>query len=492
MVTITGKLNASVSGTVRATPDSPFVDTSTTPNTIVSQPIEAAITNGAFSITVPQSQNLSGQSGVTTEGITYLWELFRNDTVITFYFLDGTPYTGLTHLHTDGIYYTGSVHDATSKRLDRVSTTVPVLLQDPIHAVAPNSGTSVDFASLVAITAQEPYLDISLYRLAELLTTVALYRDRISTKLNIRGAYNAATFYALGDLVGYNGNGYVYRNASSLAGQTPPLTGDNTSWVMIASKGAAGGTGAQIVGYSAAAWANSAEAAAREDVRAAIASVSNIDLSAYALKAEAAPRNNPTFTGSVKRGSLTYPVPTVDLATEVPTAEYIEAAINARGITGFASPLYWARRILQQDITRDTSTIIFWDNRVINANTGVGTDGRFTVPSTGNYLIFMTLLLELSGATSALGSRSQVSVLLGIDAGGGTINDQGNVIFENDPSVSGAARSRRQGLMFTSLDASTLYVFRALFQGAGLNSSGHSISPGGGSTNNYFVLWKVG
>jgi hypothetical protein len=453
-------------------------------------PIEAAIALGSFSIVVPQSQQLSG-STVYTEGITYYWQLFQTVTTVTFYFLSGQVYTGATHQHTDTFWYTGSVHDASSVRLDRISVTSLVPFTDGIHAVAPNLST-VDFTDLVAIPSQQPYLDISLYRIAELLTGLALYRDRISAKFNIRGAYSAATSYLLNDVVNYNGNSYVWINPSSSAGHTPPASGNDAYWFLLAAQGAPGGTGATIVGYSSA-WSGSSQAAARGDVYSAFQSFAPPDLSAYALIANTAPRNNAIFTGSTKRGALSYPVASADLSTEVPTAQYVESAIDARNYGVFTPPLIFARRVNQQASDRDVSAVIFWDNRVINTGNILDTSGRFTVPAAGNYLIFFTGLYEYSGSAGSSSSRATTSLILSVDNGSSSYTDVGNILFENDQAQAATWRDRKQGIMFApGLTTATNYVIRSLLQGSGLNATGHSISPGGGGTNNYFLLWKIG
>ncbi|MBW4635035.1 MAG: hypothetical protein KME30_24980 [Iphinoe sp. HA4291-MV1] len=397
--TVTGKLNSSITGLVRAVPDHIFYDSSTTPKTLVSLPYEASITAGQFSITLPQSQNLSGTPGITTEGITYSWFLFQSNSVVTFFLLDGTQYTGPYHQWTSGSgfdnqWYTGSVNDTLSRRLDRVASTQNVQIGDTIHAIVPDSATPVDFANLVAINAAQPYLDISLYRLAELLTTVQTYKDRISTKLVPTGAYNASKFYVFGEIASFNGNSYLWKNASSLQGQTPPLTGDDANWFMMAAKGAAGGTGAQIVGWNPTSWASSSEAAARGDVKDAIASVGNIDLSQYLKIADGAPRNNPVFTGNVKRGQLSYPVPTADLPTEVPTAKYVEDAIAASAAAGrFAKPLVCTRRSANQTVCNTGSSsgtvTVVWDSTLLGAS--YMSNGVFTVPAAGNYIFGVCL-----------------------------------------------------------------------------------------------------
>jgi hypothetical protein len=493
MTKIIGKLNSSLSGIIRATPTHTFVDTSTTPDTLVSLPYEAAINAGEFTITVPQSQNLGG-TGITTESIAYKWELFKNDTAVTFFFLSGEKYEGPTHQHSDTFYYTGSTHADNSIKLDRVSTTNLVLLQPAIYAIAPDSSVDIDFTTLVGIPNTPPYQNISLHRIADLITTVAAYRDRISSKFSPKGLYDANTFYAFGDVVRFNGNGYVWRNAASLKGQAPPMTGDNTNWMMISEKGTTGGTGAQIVGFSPTAWANSAEAAAREDVRAAIASVQPQDLSNYLTKAEGAPRANPTFTGNVKRGQLTYPVPTADKPTEIITAKYVEDAFAALATSSakLPTPLIYARRNAQLAIGTSSYTVIPWDSIVTNTGNILNSVGDINISENGDYLMHCNLFMEVAGNIGANNTRTIFDIVLSKYANS-AFTDIANLVYDNESSSAGAWRSRRQGWRY--LDdavAGEVYNIRARIGGGGVDATGNTIAPGGnGGQANYFVIWKV-
>ncbi len=412
MVTVTGKLNGNISGTVRWTADHVFYDNSTNPKTLVMLPIEAPIVAGAWTINVPQSQNLSG-SNVPTEGITYLIQHFQDIVTTTFYFLSGTTYTGATHQHTDTFWYTGSVHDVTSVRLDRIQTTTKQLLQPPVHTIAPDVQTTVDFATLVSIPASVPYLDISATRIAELLTTNATYINRISTKFNYKGDYNASTVYTLNDVINTAGNSFIWRNPSNLSGQTPPASGSNTNWQLLASKGDVGaGTTASIVGWNASAWAGSNQAAAREDVRAAIASVTfNVDLSPYALKSETAPKANAIFSGTLKRPALTYPVATAEKATEIPTAQYIEDALAATSLAKMPQPIVFVRRSSNQTICNDggtsgTATVI-WNDAVIGANL-INGSSAFVVPDTGSYIF--GLMLQMRGRANNAYEQTKITM----------------------------------------------------------------------------------
>jgi hypothetical protein len=491
MTTITGKINGSVNGIIRATPDHIFIDNSTNPKTLVMLPIEAAIANGSFTINVPQSQNLAGTPNVTTEGITWYFEQFRTVTTSTFYFLDGIEYKGATHLWaTDGLWYTGSVHVANSQRLDKVDRTENLAIASAkIHAVVPDVA-SIDFSALVGIPAEQPYLNISLYRIAELLTTIAVYRDRISSKFTPKGAYSAATAYVYGDLINYNGNSYVWVNSASLTGQTPPAT-NNANWFQIASKGAVGGTGAQIVGFSPITWQGSAEAAARGDVRDAIASVQPPDLSGYLTIVAGLPRNNAVMTGTSKRAALSFPVATAEKATEISTAQYVEDAIAALGVGLLPRPIVWTRRTSDQIVCNNGSSSgnvrVAWDSTLLGSANMSG--GIFTVPTAGNYLFYVNLNLQLqpNSATEPTksGARAYLSSLSVGELEG---------FFRTEKRLPYTVSSLFQGnglVYLSSLSAATQIEVRAnIYYSNGATAYSDPSEIIGGSQNN-LIIWRV-
>jgi hypothetical protein len=63
---------------------------------------------------------------------------------------------------------------------------------------------------------------------------------------NIRGAYDNAAAYALGDVVASAGSSYVWSSPTSASGHAPP---DPTYWQLLAAKGDIGSTGPQGAGY---------------------------------------------------------------------------------------------------------------------------------------------------------------------------------------------------------------------------------------------------
>lgn len=392
MPTIQGKLNGNISGRVRFTPTHPFIDSSTTPETLIINAIEATFANSEFTINVPQSQSLQGGEAVTYKvEIEYL----KGNTI--YYKQDGTIWNAPVHQQPDGNWYTGATHTSESQLLDQVSKDEYLPLQNPFHAVIPDTTDMVDFTTLQGIPQLEPWLDIGIARLAELLTSVAKYRDRISSKLVIQGSYNAATTYEFGNVISFNGNGYVYSSNTPSANNPPPTTGNNAYWVMIAQKGEPGGTGAQIIGYNPTTWSGSSEAAARGDVVDAIQSIPNPDLSNYLTVAAGLPRNNPVMTGSAKRSVLNYPAPTEDLAQEIPTAQYVEQAIAQARISAIPKPIIFAKRASSITLGQNKKAKIIWNPRVIYDSTILDSNGIITIPEDGDYLFYLALKFVVIG-----------------------------------------------------------------------------------------------
>lgn len=503
MPVVQGRFNkADLAGKVVFTPQMAWFDTTTTPDTIVIYPVELPITNGAFSGNVPQSQNLAG-TNIATEGVTYQIQPFENVQSIKFYLLDGTLYEGGTHLHTDGFYWTGTTRDATSKRLDRIVTTTFKAISEPIYAVIPDTANVVEYASLQGVSTQVPYLDISAFRIADILTQDPIYKGRISAKFNIRGTYSASATYALLDLVFYDGSTYAWINATPGTNRTPPVVSpfSDIYWQAISLKGAAGGTGATIVGYSQATWNNSTQAAARGDVEDAITALQNntVDLSNYYTKTEAAPRNNAVFTGTTKRDALNYPVATSEKSKEVPTAQYTEDAINAIAFSRLGDPLVYARRIGQLSLSLATRQIVAWDNRVVNQSTMLDTNGNFSIPADGNYLFYCKMLFSLVGAFAGNQTRGIVRAILTRSSPSAV--DYGDLFRDNFGTVGDTWQIMREGWSYQpNLVAGEVFQVRALVDSQQLGgttstpmqSSGHSIAPGGGGgANNLVTLWRV-
>ncbi len=507
MVTIVGKLNQSVTGIIRATPDHPFVDSTTDPDTWVSLPYESAIANGEFSIAVPQSQNLYAPNGVQAEGVTYKWELLKTGTAVTYQLLDGTPYEGTVNQWTDNNWYTGSVYeDGVSRRLDRIETPVETALVEPVHAIAPDDTNDVQFTDLFGIPSQQPGWDIAIRRIAKLLIDTPEYRDAISSKLSFKGAYDAATAYLLGDVVSYNGGSYSYRNASSQAGQTPPIGTSNEFWQLISTKGDPGGTGATIIGYGSN-WDGSAEAAARNDVYDEIEILRNLiagsnpDLSAYltiaSAQADYAPKIDPIFSGSnVERAAIAYPGTGIDRTTEIPTMDWVDSAIANRNLLG--RPLLILSRNAQQNFTAGTRGSIVWDTQTLVSPdlSYDGVTGQITFNVSGRF--YFSLQLDCYVASSPSVGRALLEAFVTrISPNAGDIAAIAKLNLASTANLSFLTGLEGNHLMLDGIISSgdvveIQYVISSLASGISSSASAHRIASGGnGESRNRLVIWKV-
>lgn len=484
MTTVAGKLNTNIDGRVTFTPDHAFIDSSTDPDTLVINPIVINFTGGEFTIAVPQSEALQGG-----EAITYRIRLESKDSKVTFFKQDGTIYNSPTHQHTDNNWYTGLTHTDDSQLLDRVEENEYKLIQNDFHAVVPDE-SNVEFTELQGIPQLEPWLDIGVARLAELVTSVAKYRDRISSKLVVKGDYDANTQYELGHVISYNGNGYVYSAQSPSTGNTPPTTGNNSFWVMIAEKGSPGGTGAQIVGYNPSTWNNSSEAAARGDVTDAIESIPNPDLSNYLTTSQGLPRANPVMSGSAKRSALTYPLESSEKSTEIPTAQYVEDAIAAAGSGFLPKPLVWARRTTNQLVCSAGSSngdvAVAWDSVALGA--AQVSNGIISIPESGNYLIAVSLHMRAQANSSQSGRDMMFRAYIQRDG-----SDVGE-LFRNFGKAyyTGYEELQTFGLYYLhQLNALDAITVRANIRYYNATAFGADSSILGGLQRNYCLLWRV-
>jgi hypothetical protein len=213
-----------LSGTLRVTLDTAMVDRADSPDSIVTRkPVEFAV-SGGFSINVPESQ---------TNQVTYHFEFFQTETSYRYQFENGDFYDGLSHLYTDGQYYTGPVHTAESVLLYRIADTREVLYAD-FHAQIPNL-TTVEFARLVPTGITRDTLDSSIARLAELLTTVTDYAERLRGGPFWQGSWSGGTLYRNGDAVSYQGSSWIFLNTAPQTGSIPSLV--NPDWQLLAAKG---------------------------------------------------------------------------------------------------------------------------------------------------------------------------------------------------------------------------------------------------------------
>ena len=409
MPQITGRFNNNtLTGIVRFTPDHTFNDVSTNPVTVVIFPYEAPITNGSFTITVPQSQKLAGQSNIMTEGVTYKIDFLRVDNTPLYYFTNGQLYDGLVNQDAGGVWWTGSVKTNDSVRLDRIQRGREISFQDSIHAIIPDTNSVIDFSTLINVPIIGSNQDIGIYRIVEALSTIPRYRDRISSKFAFKGVYSATASYVFGDVVTFNGNSYIWINSNSGTGRTPPVNSD-TNWQLLAEKGNTGtGITAQIVGWNASTWANNPQAASMGDVASAINSIPRPDLSLYATIAESVPRNNAIFTGSTKRSVLNFPIVANEKQTEIPTIDYVEKAIQSMGVNKFPKPILFAQIrnniILSNGGVGSITQTVVWDTIIINNNI-LQSNGTIVIPSQSSYIFACSLFVRTRASGAEEGTK---------------------------------------------------------------------------------------
>ncbi len=492
MVTVVGNFNGGLNGEVVATPSSPFVNPSN-PNELIINPFTTLIISGSFRLEISQSTNLSS-AGKPTEEVSYKWEVFKTENVIEYYLESGELWDGANHTHTDGFVYTGIKHTDNSQILAPKNTTKRTPVIEPFYASVPDSTTDINFQEIVGTTPRLPYVDISLYRLADILTSNPNYRNQLSTKFILQGVYDPSAIYEFGNIVRFDGGSYAWVNENNGNSQ-PPLNSDNSDWIQVSAKGDPGGTGATSIGYNRIIWQASNDSASRRDVSQALEQLRNdlstpaVDLSAYLTKAEGVPRNNPVFTGVVKQSTVSYPVSLTNKPTVIPTVEYVEKAIQNIDNGLLPKPLIYARKVNSINITKDVPTPMPWDNRILGLDL-VDTTGKFRLEKTGFYLLFISLSFELNGVIGANNTRSILRVYLQRTNPAPT--DTGSFIYDNTSSTAGQYNFIKQGLKLENVDTeNSEYEIRIITAGAGLGNS-HKISPDfPPGTNSYFAVFKI-
>ena len=532
MPTITLSLSPLLNGTLRATPRATFIKNGT--NTIVTQtPITATVTSGAGTIVLEQSSHVS---------VSYLFELFQTSTTIfDFYYQNGALYTStdvLTPLPffqwttggtPDNQYYTGSQVGTTPPvttgsnpniRLTRIARNIQLI--QPFDSVI--GATDANFSTLIDIGFTDNQLSYSITRVADLLTQ-APYITLLPKGITYKNAYVGATVYSRDQAVQYNGNLYVYINASSVAGKTPGI--DTAYWDLAVSKGSSGGTGANAIGYNRTQWLTSpfdVEASARKDIVAALDGLATPDLSAYASKAGnndytglnrfQAPGGSPdslqpiTYgyaegryekltTDQTIAGIKTYSnspiVPTLagsDNTTKVANTAQVQSALSLFVPNRLSTLVADVQRNSVQAFTVNNPTNIVWNTFTVTG--GWDTGGGYAVPVTGNYMIFCKLKPSLAtvnftstdrAITRAYWNRSSPSSV-----------DVGNFFEENMNGIStGAALSfTKDGWWYGAMTAGEIYSLQILCSGSAFSSTANAQSIGnGGLSNNRIIIWRV-
>lgn len=478
MTAIVGKIADGFDGVLVVTPDFPFVDNNQTPTpALVISPFEANITNGVFAIEIPQSENVSKGTNDPSdirESVTYKWEVFEVIKKEEFYFPNGDSYGGVTNF-TNGKYYTGVNYDAQdSRELGKVERSERKSIF-AIHAVCPDStnlpNPQVNFTDLAGVPIQGNWLGIGLRRLADLLTSDP-YLGKIAQGFNLKGDYAPALTYNQRDLVSFQGSAWVWVDQVSGNNQPP-----STSWQLIAEKGKTGtGTTATIAGYDPTAWKGSDQAASQADIVQALSGISTVDPQDYYTKEQAAPINNPAFTGVARR--LTYPG---NQDNEIATLKWVNDALGKAKLDYLPDPLFYGSRGISQSLRSGQQQKVFWNSAPINAGVWGGT-GEITIPEDGYYLFFMSLSFKVNGNFS---SNTRRSILKGWLADGTT--KVGNLFYLDTGSANLTWIRVLQGWQFKSLTSGQKLTFQVSISGIGQSGGSINASP----NNNFALMWRV-
>lgn len=252
--TIVKSGNETINGKLIVKADAPLVDISTIPDT-THLPIEQVypITGGVVNINLFESQ---------TSNVTYEFKIAQTIAKTFYYFASNNQsYFGATHVHTDGLTYTGATHTVQSVLLTVGSTTEDVIV-DNFHAIVPNQ-PSVEFSQLRDAGITTDTLDTSQRRIAEILQNDQDFIDSI--KPRYLGEYDPGTYYGYTDSVSYNGSSWIYINRTPSAGNTP--TEPSIYWQVSGKKGDPGGTGGIDTPYDTVGWNGSTNAPSQNAIR---------------------------------------------------------------------------------------------------------------------------------------------------------------------------------------------------------------------------------
>ncbi|NEO43192.1 MAG: hypothetical protein F6K55_03340 [Moorea sp. SIO4A3] len=502
MTKISGKINGGVTGVLVVTPDMPFISTD---NSLVIKPVEIKISNGSI---VDDAQVVQSEKTEKGKGVTYHWEIFEIEKIIEYYFLTGEFYTteradqdgvlkSLKPTHKEGNkYFTGSTHDESQRALDRTEKEIQVLLQS-FHAICPapkkgEENTPVDIADLIGINQQQPYLDISLMRLAELLTLTPEYTERLRLKLNFKDSpYSASQNYTFGDVVFNKGSSYVYRNTVDSTGK--PLT-DTEYWMPIAHKGepgrdgAAGGVEAPDDDYGTS-WKTSTRAATQkaiygeiEPIREVVAEHNDaIAGNKQVIESTRIFLQNPEFTSSIKR---LRPVSVDSDDNELATVAFVKQQVAIPAIEPLPQPVIHYTHTFTHGLSRRIPSTIPWDGKSIGSN--YYSAGGIVAPENGSYLFFCSLMFTLDGISSSASQSSIVQCYIELSNGD-------KLFFFNtiDSSFGEKIRVQRQGWQYWDLTQGEKIQVKALISGSGIRGGNIAPESGNGNMNNFLVIWKV-
>jgi hypothetical protein len=471
-----------INGGVIVKLDAPFVDISTDPDSLYTQQErDFAIVNGLLPIVSGSTRGIVLPQ-TATQNLTYSFNLYRNVQLTDYYFQDGRSFEGVSHLHTDGLYYTGASHSLDSVRLDRVDSTQKQTIGYPFHAVVPNVAIA-EFTALIPSQIATDKLPSTIQQITEILINTPQYLALL-TQAKWKGAYDPAQIYRKFEEVFYAGSSWIYVNDIPTAGNTP-----NTGayWQLRSLKGDAGGTGGNATPYDATGWNNQSWAPSAGVLRNIIeqlakssqlasyalintpalvsptrtANPSNADRSLALASTQWVGTNFATLVDAALSGSPSVPLPaTSDASNRIASTQWVINYLASLAIT--QRPYVLARKTASQSLTTGTFTAIVFDTKPADSdNTFTASTGTFVAPSNGYYEFSLTVQLSITGTAA-------YDVVTAY-----TISGANTVIAQDNSIASTVATSvyTRSGTKSTFLTAGQSVTFRVF-----ANTNGNTIA----------------
>lgn len=158
------------------------------------------------------------------------------------------------------------VQTSTVTNADGTTTTVESIIW-AFRAKVPDSATAVQLTDLIQTTGiTNDALDSSLTAVVRRLYNSGDFWARLKSEIFVhRGTFSYTTWYKAGDVVNFQGSGYLYVNTLASSGTVPTNT---TYWKLLASIGNTGaGTSGNDAVYDPTGWDNATDAPSRNAVR---------------------------------------------------------------------------------------------------------------------------------------------------------------------------------------------------------------------------------
>lgn len=202
-----------------------------------------------------------------------------------------------------------------------VDLVVTDTLIDSFNAVVPGSITPILFTDLARTTGiVKDDMDASLYAVVRRLLASSTFWIGVTQNIfKAKGAYSPTSWYSIGDIVNYNGNGYINISLVATQGVSPNPSGDNTTWKLLVSKGATGaGTTGDSTAYDPLVWVDDV-APARSAVKDKIETLATQDALAAAF-VNTVLSGSPTVSGSI---------PSNDNSARIASTQWVQDLLSA-------------------------------------------------------------------------------------------------------------------------------------------------------------------